>query len=216
MPSVDLTAGVILEGEMTQEIIQQQFYYCEVSEELKARVLQNVEQTEAYEEALQLQNYVHVLHYDFDGKVRVGELLVNGAWAKAVLDIFLELYEAQYPIEKIRLIHEYGWDDEASMVDNNTSAFNYRKIAGSNEWSKHALGLAIDINPLYNPYIYKGKTTVSIQPKIAENYIDRNVDCAYYITKGDICYNAFVNRGFTWGGDWENPKDYQHFQIGKE
>ena len=102
------------------------------------------------------------------------------------------------------------------MQDNNTSAFNFRKIAGTNEWSKHALGMAIDINPLYNPYVYKQGNRISTQPKEAYIYADREADCAYYIKAGDVCYEAFVSRGFTWGGDWKNPKDYQHFQVGKE
>ena len=212
----DAGAGQILEGEITEEIKVQNFYVSEISEELKARILQGIEDTTQYEELLTQQMYVHVLHYDFEGRITTGELLVYSGIAQTILEIFKELYDAQYPIEKIRLVSEYGWDDTASMQDNNTSAFNFRKIAGTNEWSKHARGMAIDINPLYNPYVYRQGGSVSVQPKEAYSYADRSADCTYYIQAGDVCYEAFVSRGFTWGGDWENPKDYQHFQVGKE
>ena len=209
-------AGRIITEELTEEILTQNFYVNAVSEELKTRILQGLDDTTQYEELLAQQAYIHLLHYDFDGNVRTGELLVYTGIAQSVLEIFQELFVAQYPIEKIKLVSEYGWDDTASMQDNNTSAFNFRKIAGTNEWSKHALGMAIDINPLYNPYVYKQGNRISTQPKEAYIYADREADCAYYIKAGDVCYEAFVSRGFTWGGDWENPKDYQHFQVGKE
>ena len=217
---VDITsntgAGRIITEELTEEIIAQNFYMSAVSEELKERILQNLDDTAQYEQLLQQQMYVHVLHYDFDENVRTGELLVYTGIAQSVLDVFQELFVAQYPIEKIKLVSEYGWDDTASMQDNNTSAFNFRTIAGTEEWSKHALGMAIDINPLYNPYVYRQGDCVSVQPRTAGSYADRSAECAYYIQAGDVCYEAFISRGFSWGGDWENPKDYQHFQVGKE
>lgn len=209
-------AGVVLEGKVTEEIKNQNFYIADISEQLKIRILQGISDTAQYEELLAQQSYVHVLHYDFEGRITTGELLVYTGIAQSVLEIFQELYDAEYPIEKIRLVSEYAWDDAASMQDNNTSAFNFRKVAGTNDWSKHALGMAIDINPLYNPYVYMQGNYMSIQPGEAAAYADRNAACAYYIQAGDVCYEAFVSRGFTWGGDWENPKDYQHFQVGKE
>ena len=211
-----MNAGRIITEELTEEILAQNFYTSSVSEQLKIRILQGVDNIAQYEELLAQQVYIHVLHYDFEGNVKTGELLVYSGIAQSVLDIFQELFAAQYPIEKIRLVSEYGWDDTVSMKDNNTSAFNFRKIAGTDEWSKHALGMAIDINPLYNPYVYRQGDFVSTQPKEAYVYADRNADCDYYIQAGDVCYEAFVSRGFSWGGDWENPKDYQHFQVGKE
>ena len=214
--SITTEAGRIITDELTEEILTQNFYVSSVSDELKTRILQGLDDTVQYEELLAQQAYIHVLHYDFDGNVRTGELLVYTGIAQSVLDIFQELFAAQYPIEKIRLVSEYGWDDIASMQDNNTSAFNFRTIAGTKEWSKHALGMAIDINPLYNPYVYRQGDRVSVQPKTAQIYAERSAECTYYIQAGDVCYEAFVSRGFSWGGDWENPKDYQHFQVGKE
>lgn len=155
--------------------------------------------------------YVRVLHYGFDGQVHVGELVVNQAIAQDITDIFKELFDAKYPIEKMVLIDEYDGDDDASMADNNTSSFNFRLVEGTSTLSKHAFGLAIDINPLYNPYIPERAGVTEVLPVNAGEYTDRTTGCEYYILHGDICYQAFISRGFTWGGDWNVSKDYQHF-----
>ena len=97
--------------------------------------------------------YIHILHIGFDSKTHEGEVIVNKRIADAVLDIFAELYKAEYRIEKVRLIDEYNAEDELSMRDNNSSAFNFRYISYTTKLSKHALGMAVDINTLYNPYI---------------------------------------------------------------
>ena len=157
--------------------------------------------------------YVQVLHWGFDGEIHTGELIVGKAIAEDIVDIFKELYAARYPIERMVLIDDYEAQDNVSMAANNSSAFCYRVIDnGSNKLSNHSYGLAIDINPLYNPYVREigGKTVVS--PEEGAKYADRTLDCSYYIQKGDVCYQAFVSRGFTWGGDWKSQKDYQHFQ----
>lgn len=156
--------------------------------------------------------YIRVLHYDFQGEVKEGELVVNRQIAEDVGEIFRELYEAKYPIEKIRLVDEYGADDNRSMADNNTSAFNYRLIDGSSRLSNHAGGFAIDINPLYNPYVRNNNGTCQVLPEGAEAYADRTAENPYYIQKGDVCYQIFTSHGFTWGGEWTNSKDYQHFE----
>ena len=124
-----------------------------------------------------------------------------------MVDIFKELYEEKYPIEKIRLIDEYDAIDEKSMEDNNTSAFCYRVIEGTNKLSNHAKGCAIDINPLQNPQVINGIA----YPKKAEQYVDRTLSMKGMIKKGDSIYKAFIKRGWSWGGDWKNP-DYQHFE----
>lgn len=157
--------------------------------------------------------YIRVLHYGFDEEVHIGELIVNKQIVSLVTDIFYELFLAEYPIEKMILIKEYDGDDNASMADNNTSAFNYRNIAGSSSLSKHSMGLAIDINPLYNPYVKEKDGTTTILPAEGDAYIDRKQDNPYYIKEGDVCYQAFTERGFTWGGNWNSLKDYQHFEM---
>ncbi|MDE5823562.1 MAG: M15 family metallopeptidase, partial [Lachnospiraceae bacterium] len=128
------------------------FYYTALTEEIKERITgKSYPDTE---ESLQISYedlaYVHVLHYDFQAQVQEGELICNQSIAQDLVDIFHELYESQYPIEKIRLIDEYDADDEASMADNNTSCFNYRTVPGRTKLSNHSYGCAIDINPLYN------------------------------------------------------------------
>ena len=159
--------------------------------------------------------YLNVLYYDFNGEVQSGELICNQEIAHDLVEIFYELYRNEYQIEKIRLIDEYGGDDTASMLDNNTSCFNYRVVDGTDSLSKHAIGCAIDINPFYNPYVVfnkdgSGKTYIS--PEVSEIYADRSQNFPYKIDENDLCYKLFKEHGFTWGGDWNSCKDYQHFQ----
>ncbi len=152
--------------------------------------------------------YVNVTYWGFDNKPHLGELIVNSKVASEVIDIFKELYEVKFPIEKIKLIDEYGADDNLSMEDNNSSSFCYRVVEGTKNLSKHSYGVAIDINPVQNPYIRKEK----ISPPKSEEYLDRNNIRKGMIIKGDPCYNAFTKRGWIWGGEWNTVKDYQHFQ----
>ena len=160
--------------------------------------------------------YIQALHKDKDGNVHLGEMVVHRLIAEDVLEILKELYDNDYPIEKIRLVDEYNADDELSMEDNNSSCFNYRFVSYTTKISKHGLGLAVDINTLYNPYVKTVNGKKSIEPVNAEPYLDRDADFDYKIEKGDLCYNLFTEHGFEWGGNWVNSKDYQHFQIPTE
>lgn len=156
---------------------------------------------------------VHIFHYDFDGQPVEGELICNAAIAQDYMEIFYELYLNEYQIEKMLLIDSYDGDDLASMEDNNTSCFNYRVVEGTESLSKHALGLAIDINPFYNPYVtYPSKNEIKVSPEAAEEYADRDNHFPYKINENDLCYKLFIDHGFTWGGNWNSSKDYQHFQ----
>ena len=157
--------------------------------------------------------YVHIIHYDFDGKLAEGELICHNSIAEDLVEIFYDLYASEYQIEKVTLIENYNGDDTASMADNNTSCFNYRVVDGTKSLSRHALGLAIDINPLYNPYIrYDKKGGQTVSPVEGEAYADRTVSFPYKIDPDDLCYRLFTEHGFTWGGNWNSSKDYQHFQ----
>lgn len=156
--------------------------------------------------------YVHVLHKDLQGNTHEGELVCNVYIAKDVLEIFRGLYEAGYPIERVRLVDEYDADDETSMRDNNSSCFNFRFITHSTKISKHGLGLAVDINTLYNPYV-KGE---HVEPATAREYVDRSKEFPYKIERGDLCFRLFTEHGFEWGGDWKSLKDYQHFEVSDE
>lgn len=159
--------------------------------------------------------YLNVLHYDFNGEIQTGELICNKKIAQDLVEIFYELYLNEYQIEKIRLIDEYNGDDTASMLDNNTSCFNYRVVDGTSSLSKHALGCAVDINPFYNPYVVynkDGSGETYISPEGSEPYADRSQNFPYKIDENDLCYKLFKEHGFIWGGDWNSCKDYQHFQ----
>lgn len=160
--------------------------------------------------------YLHVLHKDIKGITHEGELVCNVYIASDVLEIFRALFLADYPIERVRLVDEYGADDETSMRDNNSSCFNFRFISHTTKISKHGLGLAVDINTLYNPYVKTVNGKLIIEPATAGEYTDRSKNFPYKIEKGDLCYKLFTERGFEWGGEWKTVKDYQHFEVSDE
>lgn len=158
--------------------------------------------------------YLTCLHRTADSTAVMGEMVLHYSVAQGVLDAFRKLYEAYYPIEKMRLMDNYDADDDASMLDNNSSAFNFRRISRTRLISKHGLGKAVDINPLYNPnYKVMRDSTVLIKPDGSGKYLDRSADFPYKIVRGDLCYQLFRDLGFRWGGDWGNSKDYQHFEM---
>lgn len=162
--------------------------------------------------------YLLVLHKDKDGNVHQGEMVVHKLIAEDVLEIFEKLYDANYPIERMVLPDNYMADDETMMRDNNSSCFNFRFISHTTKISNHGLGMAVDINTLYNPY-HKivtnddGTTEEVIEPVTGEPYLDRNLEFDYKIDKDDLCYKLFTEKGFEWGGDWTDRKDYQHFEL---
>lgn len=190
----------------------EEFYITEISDELFSYM-----QGKSYRDDCTVPReelrYVHILHKDLDGNTKEGELVVNQKIAGDVLEIFKELYEADYPIEKVRLVDVYDADDEASMRDNNTSAFNFRFISHTTKVSKHGEGLAVDINTLYNPYVKDVDGQTVVEPETALPYVDRTLDFPYKIDHTDLCYQLFTEHGFVWGGDWETRKDYQHFEM---
>ena len=161
--------------------------------------------------------YLNILHKDLKGNTHKGEMICNKYIAESLISIFKKLYQSNYPIEKMRLMDEYNADDETGMRDNNSSCFNFRFISHTTKVSKHGLGLAVDINTLYNPYhkIVNGKEI--IEPSTGKDYLDRNKDFPYKINENDLCYKLFVENGFIWGGNcWDDRKDYQHFEIPDE
>lgn len=220
--SISTLTGAVLNGESVIDeriTYRDSFYYEPLSDNLR-RYITGVSfptTSENSEETLEISYddlcYLHILHYDFDGNPAEGELICNVAIAQDLVEIFYELYRNEYQLESVLLIDEFDGDDNVSMEANNTSCFNYRVVEGSTSLSKHALGLAIDINPLYNPYItYKADGTENIAPVSAEAYADRSASFPYKIDENDLCYKLFKEHGFTWGGDWNSCKDYQHFQ----
>lgn len=158
--------------------------------------------------------YIKLLHKDLSGKVLRGEMICNVRIADDLLDIFQKLFAASYPIEKVHLIDEYNADDELSMRDNNSSCFNFRFVSFTERISRHGYGLAVDINPLYNPYIKTVDGKKIIAPDNSADFEDRTKNFPYKITADDLCCRLFREKNFLWGGDcWDDEKDYQHFFI---
>ena len=166
----------------------------------------------SYPENAQIQlselRYLKLSYVDFHGQEQVGEMICNRAIAQDLLAIFHALYDARYPIRSIRLIDEFDGDDVASMEADNTSCFNYRVVAGTETLSKHARGMAVDVNPLENPYVRGSE----VSPPGGAPFADRSMEFPHKIDQDDLCFQLFQDYGFTWGGSWRTVKDYQHFQ----
>lgn len=156
--------------------------------------------------------HLKVLHRNIYGEILLGELICHREIAEDLISIFKTLYKQSYPIERMVLVDNYRADDELSMAANNSSAFNFRYISGTKRLSNHSYGLAIDINPLYNPYIRTLGGRVIVSPEASKEYADRTISHPYMIKKGDLCHREFLKHGFQWGGSWSGRKDYQHFE----
>lgn len=155
---------------------------------------------------------VELDHLGNDGILHRGNLVVHRDVVDDVIAIFADLVRMRYPIERIRTVEHYpGAGDEASMRDNNTSAFNCRGIPGSDSWSLHAYGRAIDVNPKVNPYVPRSGVH---EPANAGPWVDRSRSEPGMLHDGDAAVLAFTDHGWRWGGHWRSPLDYQHFEIG--
>ena len=161
--------------------------------------------------------YLKMAHYNFEHQVQIGEMIVHAQISNDVLNIFKELFAAGYEIQSMRLIDDY-WtgdgdsSDSNSIDNNNTSAFCYREITGGGRLSNHAFGRAIDINPQQNPYVWNSGGQLQWSHENATPYIDRSCGDPHGIVQNDICYSIFEKYGFSWGGLWSDPIDYQHFE----
>jgi poly-gamma-glutamate synthesis protein (capsule biosynthesis protein) len=152
--------------------------------------------------------YLRIAHWGFDGLVHAGELVVAADVVGDIEAVFGQLFAAGFPIRRMRLVDDYGGDDFASIEDDNTSAFNCRAATGSSNWSQHAYGRAIDVNPLENPYVSGGAT----DHPASQPYLDRSPRPGV-ATEGGVLVAAFDARGWDWGGRWTAPVDYQHFSA---
>lgn len=219
--SASSQAGAPVSGEKAspdQVLYKDGFSYEPLSEEIILRIAglsyPRDSITNPAKDVIPLQDlrYVKIRYIDFDGKAQNGELICNQKIAQDLVEIFSELYDRQYPLASVRLVDDFGGDDLASMEADNTSCFNFREVTasggGSHKLSLHAYGLAVDLNPLYNPYVKKGK----ILPQSAKPYANRKNANPYRIYHEDLAYQLFTAHGFTWGGDWKSLKDYQHFE----
>lgn len=165
---------------------------------------------ECPEEIRQKQKLLTVTYYAFDGKVHQGQLAADADLEEDIRAVFDVALRERFPIHSVipisdQRFRKYGrWDDDLSMAANNTSAFNYRRITGGTRLSNHALGRAIDINPLLNPYI---KGALVLPPGATYDLRAEGT-----LTADHPVVQEFLRRGWTWGGNWDVPKDYQHFE----
>lgn len=153
--------------------------------------------------------YVTVSHMGFDGEYHTGEIIVHASVAEGVVEVFRRLHEEKFPIEQMRVITKEEIDAPPTGDWNDTTSFVCRPAVGSNGWSQHAYGLAIDINPFHNPYI---KDWLII-PELAEAYLDRERQLPGMIFGDDFVVEAFAEIGWTWGGNWNSLKDWMHFSY---
>lgn len=214
----ELEAGTVVEDfQIDMEELAKYFTVSEIDDNIFAYIngRSYTENEQIHREDLR---YLKVLHYNYDHRIQVGEIIVNASIAEDVRNIFYELFEQEYEIESMQLIDKF-WtgnsvdSDTNSIEHNNTSAFNYRVVPGTKKLSNHAAGYAIDINPLQNPYVkYDQNGELAHYYKDMEQYMDRESGQPHMITHEDICCQIFAKYGFTWGGDWKSSKDYQHFE----
>jgi hypothetical protein len=154
---------------------------------------------------------LRVGYWGFDGKSRVGTLVVNRSAVGPLTVVFRRLYRARFPIRRMRPIDAYGGNDERSLAADNTAAFNCRNAVGPGpkRWSTHAYGLAIDVNPVENPYLESGR----VHPRAGRAYLDRSNLRPGMAVRGGLLVSAFASVGWKWGGRWTGTPDYQHFSA---
>ncbi len=152
---------------------------------------------------------VRLRYFGFDGRGHLGALVVNRSVVSTVVDVFARLYADRFPIRRMQPIDIYHGSDEASMAADNTSGFNcrYAVAPGPPQWSAHAYGDAIDVNPVENPYLEGG----IIHPRAGARYLDRSRNRPGMAVTGGQLVHAFEAVGWYWGGRWTSSPDYQHF-----
>ncbi|KAF0158521.1 MAG: cytoplasmic protein [Syntrophaceae bacterium] len=148
---------------------------------------------------------IDVTYYSFDGLRHQGQMMVNATLEDDIYEIFQMIEKLKFPVGKVIPIIAYNWEDGDSMADNNSSGFNFRVIEGTNKLSLHSFGRAVDINPVQNPVIYPAGI---IAPAGATYRLKNNGTFA----AGHPIVQEFIKRGWHWGGNFEQPKDYHHFE----
>lgn len=152
---------------------------------------------------------VRLGYWGFDGRAHRGALIVNARVTGDVVAIFRRLYRARFPLRRVRPIDAYGGNDERSLAADNTAGFNcrYAVAPGPKRWSVHALGEAIDVNPVENPYLEGGR----VHPRAGRRYLDRSVSRRGMAVPGGVLVRSFAGAGWAWGGRWTGSPDFQHF-----
>jgi D-alanyl-D-alanine carboxypeptidase len=152
---------------------------------------------------------VRLAYWGFDGRARVGSLVVNRRVTRDVVTVFRRLYGARFPIRRMVPVSAYRGSDDASMAADNTSSFNCRFVSGTSRWSMHAYGLAIDVNPVENPYVSGSR----VRPPAGTRYLDRARRRPGMAVGSGVLVEAFAAAGWEWGGHWAGTPDYQHFST---
>jgi hypothetical protein len=150
-------------------------------------------------------------YWGFDAHPHSGALIVNASAVGSLTRVFSRLYAARVPIRRMQPIDAYGGSDERSLDADNTAAFNcrYAVAAGPKRWSVHAFGLAVDVNPVENPYVEGGH----VHPRAGRAYLDRSRYRSGMAVPGGLLVRAFASVGWQWGGRWTSSPDYQHFSA---
>jgi hypothetical protein len=152
---------------------------------------------------------IRLAYWGFDDRPHLGSLVVNRRVTRGVVTVFRRLYAARFPIRRMVPVTAYRGSDDASMADDNTSAFNCRFVSGLSHWSMHAYGLAIDVNPVENPYVSGNR----VRPPAGRRYVDRARRRPGMAAAGEVLVEAFASVGWRWGGSWAGSPDYQHFST---
>ncbi len=160
--------------------------------------------SKAPKEILDNQMLLDVEYYGFDNKLHKGQIVISKDVQQDVVEAFKIIKDTKFPLKKVVPITIYDWSDNASMADNNTSAFNYRTIANSTKLSNHSFGKAIDFNPVQNPAVYNDGKISPDGAKYEESALGT-------LSNESELTKFFKSRGWRWGGDWTSLKDYQHF-----
>jgi hypothetical protein len=152
---------------------------------------------------------LHLRYVGFDGRSRIGTVVVNASVVTSVVRVFATLYAQRFPIHSMVPESNFQGKDPASMAADNTSGFNcrYAVTTGPKQWSVHAYGEAIDVNPVQNPYVFNGVA----QPVAGKAYVNRRDARAGMAEVGGVLNDAFASVGWLWGGRWSAAPDYQHF-----
>lgn len=207
----DIPAGQELYRELPEELVDACFSASPIPDAVNARI-NGLSYIDNDKIAVGDLSYLRVLHYTETGSRRFGEMIVNKEIADSVLEILRALYDAQYPIERMVLVDEYNADDTLAQADNNSYAFNFRG-ANAKDPSARAMGRAICINPVYNPYVQiNADGTTTITPKKGIAYAQREELSPMMLHTMDFCYQQFIAHGFSWGGNWSTTKNYMYFE----
>jgi D-alanyl-D-alanine carboxypeptidase len=154
---------------------------------------------------------LRLTYWGFDRRTHTGTLIVNVRAVRPLTQVFSRLYAARLPIRRMRPIDVYGGNDERSLAADNTAAFNcrYAIATGPKRWSVHAYGLAVDVNPVENPYLDRGR----VHPRAGRAYLDRSRRRSGMAVPGGLLVRSFASVGWQWGGRWSGSPDYQHFSA---